>query len=279
MTYQCDNCGQAALKTDTICWHCGRPLPRRETKEAPHSVVGNDGENDDEERPLPLTRIAAYAGLTLAIVVALLAVMKSLGGQPQVVQGINQSLKPGWTAVTDQNRVFTLNLPSAWQWLDRYDAEQAADFIAQARQNGQYQAALSPFDEMADDRQLLFLAAANQADVDTAVPPFIVIARSQQLGQLSPEKMTALLRAGPAGVKLLRSNLAEGINGRRQALSILTLPYASEELRCQHLFTHETLAEEASDGYLVVGCASEDVYLAYTNIFHDILVSFQPLLQ
>ncbi len=274
MTYHCDNCGQAALETDTICWHCGRSLAQREAKEKSLPAAGNE----EKERPLPLTRISAYAGLTLAIVIALLAVMNALGQQPQVIQGISSSLKPGWITITDQNRVFTLNLPSAWQRLDRYDSEQQAELIKQVHQNNQYQAALSPYDDMADDRQLLFLAAANQTNMDTAVPPFIVIARSQQLGQLSPEQMTVLLREGPSGVKLLRSNLAEGINGRRQALSILTMFYIDQELRCQHLFTYETAAKENPDGFLVVGCASEDAYNDYTNVFHEILVSFQPLL-
>ncbi|MCP4424252.1 MAG: hypothetical protein GY803_07170 [Chloroflexi bacterium] len=282
MAYQCKNCGQTTLETDTVCWHCGQSLSQR--KEEPETAVST--EESTEERPFPLASFMAYSGLTVAIIIALFWVMGRLGSQPQVVQGIGPSLKPGWTAVTDRDRTFTLNLPAQWLRLDRYDSEQEAEFIEQARQNGQYQAALAPYDAMADDRQLLFLAVSDQSGGETApstsdlrsplsagVSPFIVIARSRQLSQFTPEEMLAALQDGPAGISLLRSNLTEGVNGNQQLLSILTMPYADHGLRCQHFFF-----KEETESFLVVGCASEDTYHDFTNIFHDILVSFQPLL-
>ncbi len=272
MSYQCENCGQTALETDTICWHCGQPLsPPNKKQETPSA-----DEDAEKERPLPLVSLAAYGGLTLVIIIALFMVMQALGRQPQVVQGFGASLKPGWTAVTDQQRTFTLNLPTQWKRLDRFDPEQEAEFIEQIRRNNQYQAALAPYDAMADDRQLLLLAVAEMGEGETAVtapPPFVIIARSRQLSQQSPEQMMVDLRQGPAGTTLLRSNLTEGVNGRQQTISILTWLYGGQELRCQHLFF-----KDAPDSYIVVGCAPEASYGSLTNIFHEILVSFQPLL-
>ncbi len=269
MAYSCENCGQTILETDTVCWHCGQTLTRRQHK----PVAPPSDKNEEITRPFSLPRLTVYGGMTLVIVIALFFVMQSLGGQPQAAQGLGASLKPGWTAVTDYNRLFSLNLPASWVWLDRLNPEQETEFIERARQNGQFQAALAPYDALADDRQFLFLATEQWDDGDTAVAPFVVVISSRQLGQLTSEQVTAALAEGPAGMTLLRSNLVEGTNGRRRLLVTLTLPHAAQELRCQHLFF-----QAQPEGYLAAACASEDDYGDFTNIFHDILVGFQPLL-
>lgn len=283
MTYECRNCGQPTLETDTICWHCGQPLTQQKSqpKQAEAAAVSI------EPLPmLPMLRIAAYGGLTLVIIVALLWVMQALGRQPQVVRGLNSSLKPGWTAVTDYNQTFTLNLPAQWQKLDRYDPQEEDTFIAALRQNSQYQAVLAPYDAMADDRQPLLLAQAGQTEAETAVPAFILVTRSRQISQLTPERMTDLLAAGPAGFDLQRVNLEASINGREQVTYIAALPYEDQTLRCQQLFyknvngsVNDSVNDAETDSYLIVGCVSQEGYATYTNIFHDILLSFQPLLR
>ncbi|MCB9419292.1 MAG: hypothetical protein H6667_05790 [Ardenticatenaceae bacterium] len=275
MTNTCQNCGQPTLETDTICWHCGQPLPQQpksQPKQPKATAV-----TPDSVPPLPLQSIAAYGGLILLIIIALLWVMHALGQQPQVVQSLGSSVKPGWTAVTDTNRIFTLNLPVQWQTLDRYASDQEDAFVAALRQNSYYQAALAPYDAMADDRQVLLLAQADPAEMETAVPAFVLVTRSQQISQLTPEKMTALLEAGPAGFDLQRVNVEMSVNGREQATYIAALPFEDQTLRCQQLFYKSEVSDD--DSYLIIGCVSQDGHATYTNIFHDILVSFQPLLR
>jgi hypothetical protein len=282
VTYQCQNCGQPALETDTICWHCGQPLRRQKNETNPAAAAVST----ESLPPLPMQSIASYGGLTLLIIVGLLWVMQALGRQPQVVQSLGSALKPGWTAVTDHDQLFTLNLPAQWQPLDRYKPEQEEAFIAALRQNSQYQAALAPYDAVADDRQLLLLAQADPAEMETlalsevevAVPAFVLVMRSQQLSQLTPEQMTNFLETDPAGFDLQRANLEASVNGREQITYIAALPYENQTLRCQQLFY---LSENDDDpnSYLIIGCVSQDGYSTYTNVFHDILVSFQPLLR
>ncbi len=281
MTDTCQNCGQPALETDTICWHCGQPLARK--KDKTNQAVEKTAVSPESLPSLPLQSIAAYSGLTLIIIIALLWVMQDLGQQPQVVRGLSSSLKPGWTAVTDHNQLFTLNMPAQWQKLDRTDPLQEETFITTLRQNSQYQSALAPYDAMADDRQLLLLAQADQTETDTetAVPAFILVTRSRQISQLTPNEVTTQLEAGPAGLELQRVNLEASVDGREQVTYIAALPYENQTLRCQQLFY---LSENDSDNddpasYLIIGCVSQDSYPTYTNIFHDILVSFQPLLR
>ena len=269
MAYSCEHCGQTTLETDTVCWQCGQTLAPRQ----PKPVTPPSDENGTMARPFSLARLAAYGGMTLFIIIALFAVMRSLGRQPQAAQGLGDSLKPGWTAVTDYNRAFSLNLPAAWLWLDRFNPDQEVEFIEQVRQNGQFQAALAPYDALADDRQLLFLGAEKWDDGETAAAPFVVVIGSRQLGQFTSEQMTLALADSSGDVTLLRSNLVEGTNGRRHLLLNLTLPYADQTLRCQHLFY-----QEAAGSFLVAACAPEDQYSDFTNIFHDILISFQSLL-
>ena len=187
---------------------------------------------------------------------------------------MGSSLKPGWTAVTDDNQTFTLNLPAQWQRLDRYDPEQEDAFIAALRQNDQYQAALATYDAVANDRQLLLLDQAEPTETETAVPPFILVTRSQQISQLTPEQMTSFLEAN---LHVQRVNLEASVNGREQVTYITAQPYDDLILRCQQLFYKSV--DDDPDSYLITGCVSEDNYSTYTNIFHDILVSFQPLLR
>jgi hypothetical protein len=291
VTYQCQNCGQPALETDTICWHCGQPLSRQKNETNPAATAVSP----TPLPPLPMQSIAAYGGLTLLIIIALLWVMQALGRQPQVVQSLGSALKPGWTAVTDHNQTFTLNLPAPWQPLDRYDPEQEEAFIAALRQNSQYQAALAPYDTVADDRQLLLLAQADPAEMETpalradavsvvevAVPAFVLVTRSQQISRLTPEQMTNFLETGPAGFDLQRANLEASVNGREQITYIAALPYENQTLHCQQLFylrRNDSENDDDPNSYLIIGCVSQDGYSTYTNVFHDILVSFQPLLR
>ena len=226
MTTKCPNCGQPALETDTICWHCGQSLPREKSQTEPAEVTAVSPESP----PFPLPSILAYGGLTLVIIIALLGVMQALGRQPQVVPSLGSSLKPGWTAVTDDNQTFTLNLPAQWQRLDRYDPEQEDAFIAALRQNDQYQAALATYDAVANDRQLLLLVQAEPTETETAVPPFILVTRSQQISQLTPEQMTSFLEAN---LHVQRVNLEASVNGREQVTYITAQPYDDFDLH-QH---------------------------------------------
>ena len=271
MTNTCQNCGQPALETDAICWHCGQPLASQKSK--PNQASGETAVFSESLPPLPMKSIAAYGGLTLVIMIALLWVMQALGQQPQVVRSLSSSLKPGWTAVTDHNQIFTLNIPAQWQKLDRYDPQQEAAFITAMRQNSQYQAALAPYDALADDRQLLLLAQAEPTETETAVPAFILVTRSRQISQLTPDEVTTLLKADPAGFELQRVNLEATVNGREQVTYIAKLPYEN------HLSENDSVNSEEFDSYLILGCVSQDGYSTYTNIFHDILISFQPLLR
>lgn len=280
MTYTCQNCGQPALETDTICWHCGQPLAGK--KDKTNQAAKETAVSPESLPSLPIQSIAVYGGLTLVIIIALLWVMQALGQQPQVVRGLSSSLKPGWTAVTDHSRLFTLNMPAQWQKLDRTDPLQEEAFITTLRQNSQYQSVLAPYDAMADDRQPLLLAQADQTETETAVPAFILVTRSRQISQLSPKEVTTRLEAGPAGLELQRVNLEASVDGREQVTYITALPYENQTLRCQQLFyksVNDSVSGDDPASYLIIGCVSQDSYPTYTNIFHDILVSFQPLLR
>ena len=118
--------------------------------------------------------------------------------------------------------------------------------------------------------------------METAVPAFILVTRSQQISQLTPVEITDFLQTGPAGFELQRANLEASVNGREQVTYIAKLPYENQTLRCQHLFylsENDSVNGDDPDSYLILGCVSQDGYSTYTNIFHDILISFQPLLR
>jgi hypothetical protein len=102
VTYHCPNCSQPVLGSDTICWHCGWQLPERKTKKPEPETI----RKAEEQRPFPLSAVIIYTALTIAVIMATLLVMRSLGQKPLDAGGAEAQPGRGWVSATNQNQTF-----------------------------------------------------------------------------------------------------------------------------------------------------------------------------
>lgn len=268
MTYQCERCGQTALETDTVCWHCGWRFPKQEPrKPGPKVKVGVD-----EEQPLSLSAAAVYAVLTLVTVVAIMLVTRSLNQKPFFITNPEISLRPGWTPITDQEQNFTLNIPSQWLWFERQNGEQRATFDAMLAGNDQFHTAVAPLKNIASDTEILLIATEDTGAENPAPPGFLVVARSTALKQLSTEEVLGLIRQDAGN--LLNVEIAESFTGGNEVDVLLETGSNDNTLRC-----HERLIQGQQAGYLVAGCTPRVGFPRYRDELDEIVGSFQPLLR
>lgn len=281
MSERCENCGNSVLATDTVCWHCGRPLPKKSlpkpspTKRLRAFAPSSVRLATDEEAAVPRTydfrAIAIYSLLTLLILILLVLTMHSLGRRPLLVAGAELRLGTDWTAVTDNDLNYTLSLPPGWQWLDSTFRQQQTllDETAAAEPNIAW--SLSPLGAGVDDLELLAMAFPLQPadDPDNPQPlTFVVIGRSQQLATLAPPQALASLSKQP--IVTTASATAEPFPGQPQArFSLLS---DSRQIQCRSLHTAAT-----GTAYLVAACAPQSSFGRIQRDLDNILDSFQLL--
>ncbi len=273
MSDKCPNCSKPVLNTDVICWHCGYQLPKRppaktesDRRSADPSSRSQLSSDDAGAAEPDLRALAIYGLLTLAVIVALWLVMRSLSRQPILVRSAAFD-RGDWVSVTDVELRYTLSMPSDWQWLDvayRDQSELLDDIMTRQPYIGR---ASHPLGEAAGDVELLGLAVGTQALETTDLYPFVIIGRSAQLGALAPADALAQLGDAPG---VAEQALDTRIAGQPQArFTMLDRPYAYQ---CRHLFT----AVE-NIGYLLAACAPQSRYRTLQRDLAGILDSFQLL--
>jgi len=265
MTYQCERCGQAALETDTVCWHCGWRFPQQEPKKPASKVKARAA----REQPLSLTAVAIYAALALLTLVAIMLVTRSLKQKPFFLTNPEISLEPGWVPITDQAQQFTLNIPSQWQWFEQQNEGRPASFDALA-ENDQFRAAVAPLANVATDTEILLVALNDTTTESLAPPGFLVVARSVDFRQVSPEQTLNQVRQ-VAG-NLLNAEITESFTGQNQVDMLLDVDNAGSPFRCQ-----ERLMQGPQAGYLVASCTPQAIYPRYRGELEAMIASFQPL--
>lgn len=258
----CDNCGRPVLESDVICWHCGYELQPPPADAAPAAEASED---DAEEVPqaFPLPATVAYGLLTAVLILAALFVMQSLGQQPVVALNPETS-SAGWTAVTDAALRFTLDLPDEWTWRLTTDTQPFTlddELVAGVP----LATAVAPFGDLVDDTEILLVAASD----DTAVPGFLVVARSQRLSALTAEEAASFLDTlSDADVEVVATSSTTNLAGLPQVRYGLNHPNVGQQ--CENLYV--PLADAS---YLVGACGPR--ITRYQLVFANILDSFQPL--
>lgn len=265
MDNRCANCGQPALTTDNICWHCGEPLPWYE-EDGPEEVRVKEGWG----RSAPMPSVVFYAGITVAVVIALIIVMSSLGSQPQVQVSIGTRPADDWELVTDANTSLTAHLPLAWNWYDSANVEQNDRLRNLVNDDRSFLSGTFPLGEAVDDLEVRFLAHRPRAGSGT-VPTFMIVATSQKLNRLSYDDAAVFLDEGDFAISELRYI----DNFQRSFLSIVTeteLEVSGDRLRCRQQFIRGK-----HEGMLLSLCAPTNFYTAQQGTFEEIWNSFQRL--
>lgn len=240
---RCDNCDRPMLATDAVCWHCGQPRKGQVAQVAAGS------------EPVALTAVSSYALLTLAIIIALLLVIRSLAQQPLIVVNGNAPRPRGWTVFTDSQRRFTVNLPPEWTVAEPADGAFAALLAAE---EGVGETAVSPL----DPSTILLLARSPAAETQ-----LVAVARNVQLHQLSLSQLTDLITA--TGVDIQQVEEGESFFGVAQ----INLTFAAEgEILCSQQY-----ALQPEDSYLVTICMDANSFHRSRETIEAIQGSFQPL--
>ena len=264
MNIRCENCGQPALASDSTCWQCGEPLPGREQQ----SSVKVQAKERWGPATSPTT-LVIYLASTLIVIVAALLVMRSIGRQPLVQLRLGTRPPPGWQVVTQHDKLFALDLPGNWRWLDRADPEQASEIEALMQRNDLYRSGLEPWSSGVVDMSVLFLAFDPQNHSDVAAA-FIVIGRSKTLSRLSYDGAQQYLESGE--YPILDVAMVDDFD--KSHLGVLVdIPGLSGEtdtLRCKQQYVHR------QEGAIVVaGCAPASQFGANETLFTYSLAGFQ----
>lgn len=283
MIARCDNCGQPALDTDKVCWHCGRPLAGRDIEELDKIPV-----NQGWQQTKSLGTIGGYIVVAVIVIVAAVLVTRSLGRQPKVSASVGERPPEGWEAVTDFNGRFTFHLPQEWRWFEQAQREERADPPLPALlEAGQlFGPGTNPFGAETDDLAIDFLAVPisdtavfeNEAAVTQALATaeaFMLVARSKRLNRLTYTEMAQFLLN--SDYRILQAEQVEEIDRSYLTIAVETPLEGGDDfefLRCNQQFF---LGREES--MLVTVCAKDTAYTIYQRTFNDILTSFRRLSQ
>jgi hypothetical protein len=273
MNDSCPNCGKPVLEADTVCFHCGYPLPRRpKPGRPPATPPKRDRPPADAagEAEIDLRALAVYSLLTVAVIFGLWLVMRSLGRQPILVRSAGIDFDGNWVAVTDVDLRYTVSVPTAWQWLDVAFRDQDTLLEQVIDRHPYISRALRPLGDTAGDVEILGLAVGTQDLEDSTPQPFVVIGQSGRLGEITPQAALDLLvgQSLPVAEAEIDTHLA----GQPQAR--FTVSDAEYAYQCRHLFVAGGSGE---NGYLVAACAPQTQFATLRRDFDDILDSFQLL--
>jgi len=281
MNPRCENCGQLALETDKVCWHCGQPLPGRDI-EAPEKVTVNKGWQQTQS----LGTISGYIAVAVFVILATLLVTHALGQQPRVSANVGERAPEGWEAFTDFRSRFTFYLPQDWTWFEQERREKRSDpplpFLLENEQF--FTLGTNPFGAETDDIEIDFLAVPIS---DTAVfeteeqlidailttDAFMLVGHSARLNTLTYTETVQYLLS--SDYNILEAELVQDLD-RSYLTDIVENPVETAEafdlLRCNQQFF---LGRD--DSLLVTLCAKNTAYLRYQRPFNEILTSFRRL--
>lgn len=280
MAELCPNCQKPVLPADVICWHCGYQLTRQPKGHPAPAAAGRTARDRDEAAPAEydFRALAVYGLLTLAIILGLWLVMRSLGRQPILVRSARPDFGGDWVSVTDVDLRYTLSFPTDWQWLDVAYRDQGELLTRVIDRYPYIGRALDPLGDVVGDVEITGVAG----DVETAgvavdgqTPeeveprPFVVIGRSERLRDLEAQAALDLLTA--RSLPVAETGIDAHLAGQPQAR--FSLSDSAHAYQCRHLF----VADAGVAGYLVAACAPQTQYGVFQQDLHDILDSFQLL--
>jgi hypothetical protein len=281
MNVRCENCGQAALGTDKVCWHCGRPLPGRDIEE-PEKVAVNQGWRQTQS----IGTIGGYVVVAVLVILSAVLVTGVLGRKPLVMANVGERAPEGWETFTDFRSRFTFYLPQSWTWFEEVRREHRPDppmnYLLDNEQF--FIPGLTPLGAETDDLTVDFLAVPISdttifegdgplAEAIITAEAFMLVARSERLNSLVyTETVQYLLNSD---YQVLEAEVVEETD-RGYLTVIVETPVETAEdfefLRCNQRFF---LGRQESR--LVTLCAQNTIYTAYQRTFSEILTSFRRL--
>ena len=264
MNDRCDHCGEPTLDTDTVCWHCGMPLPGRKELNTPKDLV-----KDDRQQSVSPSSVAMYTGMTIIVILGAWLVMVYLGRLPLVQVQFGTRTPAEWESIISAENSFILSLPESWWWIDGSSDEQRGaikDLIAEEKT---YDISTYPFGAEVADLEIQFIAETSSAS-GSQLLPFLVIARSSLLNRLTYEEAIDFLLNSE--YKINEVKLVDDFDKSYLSIFVHTAIDEDLDMRCWQKFIRGE-----TEAMLVSLCAPTSLYQANINTFEDILGSLQRL--
>lgn len=264
MRMYCKNCGEPALATDTVCWHCGMPIPGREENDIRAEQV-----KEEWKRTTSTSLVAIYAVITTIVIVGALLLMAYLGRLPLVQIGLGTRTQAEWLSISSDDKGFILSLPESWTWFDGAFEDQQAIINELVTKDPRYLLGTHPFGAEVDDVVIRFVAVESALATNQS-SPFLVVGQSRLLNRLSYEEAEEFLLKSDYQVS--QASFINNFDKSHLSIFVRTEHSEVNSLRCRQQFI---LGE--SEALLVSVCAPSSRYQVYANTFDDILSSFQRL--
>ncbi|MCP4358103.1 MAG: hypothetical protein GY796_08835 [Chloroflexi bacterium] len=264
MALQCDRCGQTVQESDRECWHCGVRLQTAVSTAPVTAVTATTPTAEDTPNPVSISELTFYTAATAVILILFLLLIWFLNRQPLLLVNPENRRPRGWTAVTDNNRQFTFDLPPIWQALDSANEDEAADFANRLAQPGT-QAIWQKIETFAADAVPLMLLT-NTGDE----APFILIAHSQTLQATSPKTFAS--NYTDRNTAVFHSELSQDFQGHNKVTLIEDILIKNETIRCQNQLVY--LSQSV---YWIALCTTPSNFALLAEDYNHILDGFQTL--
>lgn len=264
MSDRCVHCGEPALESDTVCWHCGMPLPGREETNAPEKKV-----KEGWQQSISTSAIAMYIGMTIFVILAALLVMVYLGRLPLVQIRFGTRTPDQWETIVSADNSYILSLPENWLWTDGTNEDQPLAIEDLGAAGNKFTVGTYPFGAEVDDLEIQFIAEKSSPP-EPQVPPFLVIARSSLLNRITYEEAIDFLLNGDYQVQ--EASFVDNFDKSHVRIIVRTPLNEDLELNCRQQFI---LGK--SEAMLFSLCAPSSQIQENIATFENILESFQRL--
>lgn len=264
MRERCDHCGEPALNTDTVCWHCGMPLPGRKEKNTPKEQV-----KEKWQVLVSPSSVAMYAGMTIFVILAALLVMVYLGRLPLVQVRFGTRIPAHWQQIISADNGFILSLPESWWWIDGSIDDRGITISDQLAKEKRFDMGTHPFGAEVADLEIQFIAETSSPS-EAQLPLFLVIARSNLLNRLTYEEAKDFLLQSDYQVN--EAQFVEDFDKSHLSIDVHTDLDENLAMHCRQQFIRGD-----TEAMLMSLCAPSSRYQANINIFEGILESFQRL--
>ena len=211
--------------------------------------------------------IGVYGLLTAVLLLTLISLTNTLSRYPRYLPDETPLIPPQWTVVTNHELTFTFDMPSSWKWYEKQESGASAAFDLALNENPGVETAVSLFRRIDPQTEIKIIAVAES---DLSQPPFLFVAQSKRMSQLTPTKLAAALSSEVAGSQQIQ---IVTLPGRPEAVKfILELQMDSDIRRCLYQYTYN---EDA--GFVIGGCLPPKQLGAAANELLAMQNSFQLL--
>lgn len=250
---RCSKCGQLVQVSDVVCWHCGVTLSEGTTAVSVKEAKPVSAE--DDAPAFSARSVLFYATMTAVCLVILVGVSAVFRQHPLFAYDPTIRRPSGWTAVTNAQQQFTLNLPPTWLVIEPEEPGFENNFSSYGR--------LLPESVM---QEMVQATPVNLLAISEANAIVMVI---ELLPNSQSERQSNILNSPSVQIVQMDKNvLGDEILIFEEVLEADGLPW-----RCA---TH--LVDFDQNDYAVMSCSQEELFSELRDDFDLILTSFQPLL-